>query len=120
MFVFVPDAILSLTVLMHRSTYACVLFRRSGNVAIASLHAIVRVMQLPRHAERQRRRARAYDEWHARVYFRISTMEAVLNFVQLIEQYPCLYNNTLPDYSRKDVVDKAWGEVAETMQWTGK
>ncbi|XP_045763031.1 uncharacterized protein LOC123865875 [Maniola jurtina] len=45
-------------------------------------------------------------------------MESVLNFVQIIEQYPCLYNNTLPDYSRKDIVDKAWNEVAEAMQWT--
>lgn len=42
--------------------------------------------------------------------------EAVL-FVQTIEQYPCLYNQTLSEYSRKDVVERAWNEVARQMKW---
>ncbi|XP_023939579.2 uncharacterized protein LOC112046946 [Bicyclus anynana] len=44
-------------------------------------------------------------------------MDPCLNLVQLVEKYPCIYNNTLPDYSRKDVVDKAWAEIAESMDW---
>ncbi|XP_035432178.1 uncharacterized protein LOC118263989 [Spodoptera frugiperda] len=38
---------------------------------------------------------------------------AAVNFVKVIEEYPCLYNNKLPEYSRKDVTDKAWLEVAQ-------
>ncbi|XP_047038056.1 uncharacterized protein LOC124643223 [Helicoverpa zea] len=35
------------------------------------------------------------------------------NFVHVVQQYPCLYNNKLPEYLRKDVTDKAWSEVAQ-------
>ncbi|XP_076655286.1 uncharacterized protein LOC143360381 [Halictus rubicundus] len=38
-------------------------------------------------------------------------------FVQLIEKYPCLYNHTLSDYSRKDITEKAWNEVANEIKW---
>ncbi|XP_022117734.2 uncharacterized protein LOC110995070 [Pieris rapae] len=35
-----------------------------------------------------------------------------VDFVRIIEQYPCLYNYTLAEYSRKDVTDQAWSEVS--------
>ncbi|XP_044756990.1 uncharacterized protein LOC123315387 [Coccinella septempunctata] len=41
-----------------------------------------------------------------------------VKFVQLIENRPCLYNNTLQEYSRKDVTEKAWAEIARSMEWT--
>lgn len=45
---------------------------------------------------------------------------AAVNFVKVIEEYPCLYNNKLPEYSRKDVTDKAWLEVAQRTNTSGK
>ncbi|KAF5279264.1 hypothetical protein FQR65_LT15449 [Abscondita terminalis] len=39
--------------------------------------------------------------------------DSAANFVHIIEQYSCLYNNKLPEYSRKDVTDRAWSEVAQ-------
>ncbi|XP_012157002.1 uncharacterized protein LOC101462519 isoform X2 [Ceratitis capitata] len=40
--------------------------------------------------------------------------DPVLNvrFVQLVENHPCLWNSTLPAYSKKDETQKAWQEVA--------
>ncbi|CAG4959019.1 unnamed protein product [Colias eurytheme] len=38
---------------------------------------------------------------------------SAVNFVHIIEQYPCLYNNKLPEYSRKDITDRAWSEIAQ-------
>ncbi|CAH4036285.1 unnamed protein product [Pieris brassicae] len=35
-----------------------------------------------------------------------------VDFVRIIEQYPCLYDNRLAEYSRKDVTDQAWSEVS--------
>ncbi|XP_005111547.1 uncharacterized protein LOC101848009 [Aplysia californica] len=35
-----------------------------------------------------------------------------LRFVQLVETYKCLYDTTLPDYTSKDVQDKAWEVIA--------
>ncbi|XP_043258307.1 uncharacterized protein LOC122400747 [Colletes gigas] len=45
-------------------------------------------------------------------------MSEVTPFIQIIEQYPCLYNHTLPEYSKKDITEKAWKEVAIEMEWT--
>ncbi|KAI5645615.1 alcohol dehydrogenase transcription factor myb/SANT-like domain-containing protein [Phthorimaea operculella] len=45
-----------------------------------------------------------------------------IEFVLEVEKYPCLYNNTLPSYSRRTETDKAWAEIAEigkTMKMTG-
>lgn len=42
------------------------------------------------------------------------------NFVHVVQQYPCLYNNKLPEYLRKDVTDKAWSEVAQKTNTSGK
>lgn len=45
---------------------------------------------------------------------------AAAKFVQIVEKYPCLYNNNLAEYARKDLTAKAWSEVANEMQWTGE
>ena len=42
-----------------------------------------------------------------------------VKFVQLIENHQCLYNNTLQDYSRKDVTEKVWAEISRAVDWTG-
>lgn len=42
------------------------------------------------------------------------------NFVRIIEEYPCLYNNKLAEYSRKDVTEKAWSEVAQKTNMSGE
>ncbi|XP_066995202.2 uncharacterized protein [Anabrus simplex] len=38
-----------------------------------------------------------------------------IKLVGEIEKYPVLYNYTLKDYSRKDITEKAWNEVAEQV-----
>lgn len=40
-------------------------------------------------------------------------------FVSEVEKYPCLYNYNLPEYSRRDVTEKAWAAVAEQQNSTG-
>jgi hypothetical protein len=42
-----------------------------------------------------------------------------IKFVKAVEKYPCLYNYKLPEYSRRDVTDKAWMNVAKEMNYTG-
>lgn len=37
-------------------------------------------------------------------------------FVELVEKYPCLYNNHFSDYARKDITEKTWSEVANEMK----
>ncbi|CAH1983597.1 unnamed protein product [Acanthoscelides obtectus] len=44
--------------------------------------------------------------------------EKVVEFVKLVEAFPCLYNHSLSDYSRKDVTDKGWADIASKMNWT--
>lgn len=41
-----------------------------------------------------------------------------IKFVKIVEKYPCLYNYKLPEYSRRDVTDKAWMNVAKEMNYT--
>lgn len=43
-----------------------------------------------------------------------------VKFVQLVESKPCLWNSTLPEYSKKDEIQKAWQEVANETKDTGK
>lgn len=43
-----------------------------------------------------------------------------IRFVQIIEKFPCLYNYNISEYSRKDITEKAWSEVAEEINSTGK
>ena len=44
-----------------------------------------------------------------------SEQDFCIKLVQAVEKYPCLYNYKLSDYSRKDVVDKAWVEVGKEV-----
>ncbi|RVE40767.1 hypothetical protein evm_014583, partial [Chilo suppressalis] len=41
-----------------------------------------------------------------------------IKFVQKVEEYPCLYNYKLTDYSRKDVTERAWSEVGKVFNLT--
>ena len=46
-------------------------------------------------------------------------MYAELNLILEIEKHQCLYNFHLIEYSRKDITEKAWGEVAAKTQLSG-
>ncbi|XP_067648047.1 uncharacterized protein [Eurosta solidaginis] len=39
-------------------------------------------------------------------------------FVQLVENYPCLYKNNLAEYSKKDVTERAWAAIGVEMNWS--
>ncbi|KAG0710528.1 hypothetical protein GWK47_022617 [Chionoecetes opilio] len=41
-----------------------------------------------------------------------------LRFIREIEQYPCLYNFSLPEYTKRQTTTSAWQSVAEVMQDT--
>ncbi|XP_037808835.1 uncharacterized protein DDB_G0288805 [Lucilia sericata] len=41
-----------------------------------------------------------------------------VKFVQLVESKPCLWNSTLPEYSKKDEIQNAWQEVANETKDT--
>ncbi|XP_017484552.1 PREDICTED: uncharacterized protein LOC108373203 [Rhagoletis zephyria] len=44
--------------------------------------------------------------------------EEAIKFVQFIENNPCIYNNTMQEYSRKDITEKAWAAIALEMNWS--
>ncbi|CAH2097678.1 unnamed protein product [Euphydryas editha] len=50
---------------------------------------------------------------------KITEQQLNLKLVQEIEKHPCLYNNTLADYSRKDVTEKVWKKIGEKVNLTG-
>lgn len=37
--------------------------------------------------------------------------ETNIKFVQEIEKHACLYNYKLPEYMRKNIIDKTWAEI---------
>ena len=43
-----------------------------------------------------------------------------IKFVQLIEQYECIFNYSCNEYSRKDSGEKAWSEISTEMKWSGE
>lgn len=43
-----------------------------------------------------------------------------IKFVELIEKYPCIYDYTRQDHSKRDVVEKAWNAVASKLNFSGK
>lgn len=47
--------------------------------------------------------------------------EQLLNikFVAEVKKYPCLYNYSLKEYSKKDVTEKAWETVGKVVNLTG-
>ncbi|XP_036347516.1 uncharacterized protein LOC118756887 [Rhagoletis pomonella] len=42
----------------------------------------------------------------------------IVNFVQLIENRACLYNNNLQEYSNKNITERAWSEIAQQINWS--
>lgn len=42
-----------------------------------------------------------------------------IKFVGEVEKLPELYNYNLPQYSRKDVVEKGWVDVGKQMNMSG-
>lgn len=42
-----------------------------------------------------------------------------IKFVNEIEKHPELYNYTLKSYSKRNMTDKAWSEVAAEVKLTG-
>jgi hypothetical protein len=45
----------------------------------------------------------------------MSKQDFCSKLVQVVEKYHCLYNYKLSNYSRKDVVDKAWVELGKEV-----
>ncbi len=43
-----------------------------------------------------------------------------IKFVGEVEKHPELYDNRIPGYSRKDLTEKAWGEIGHEMNLSGK
>jgi hypothetical protein len=43
-----------------------------------------------------------------------------IQLVQEIEKRPVLYDYTLPGYSRRDEIEKAWSEVARIVNLKGE
>ncbi|KAJ8942854.1 hypothetical protein NQ314_009916 [Rhamnusium bicolor] len=50
----------------------------------------------------------------------IIIMPTEIKLVGEIEKHECLYNYKLAEYSRKDVTEKAWREVATKTNLSGK
>lgn len=45
--------------------------------------------------------------------------ETNIKFVQEVEKHACLYNYKLPEYMRKNTIDKTWAEIGNKFQITG-
>lgn len=43
-----------------------------------------------------------------------------VQFVREVKKHPALYNNTIPDFAKRDVVASAWKEVGQNFDITGK
>lgn len=43
-----------------------------------------------------------------------------INFCEVVEQYPCLYDNTRSDYSNRANQDQAWTKIGEYFKEKGK
>lgn len=43
-----------------------------------------------------------------------------LALVKAIKEYPCLYDNNLPTYTKKEITDKAWNEISNDIGIPGK
>lgn len=41
-------------------------------------------------------------------------------FVSLVEKFPCLYDYTCADYSKRNVVDNSWEKLAHEISESGK
>ncbi|CAK1582290.1 unnamed protein product [Parnassius mnemosyne] len=45
--------------------------------------------------------------------------EINIKFVQEVEKHACLYNYKLPEYMRKNTIDRTWAEIGNKFQITG-
>lgn len=43
-----------------------------------------------------------------------------INFVKAIEQRPCIWNYSLTEYSKRNLTEKAWVDVAKEINDSGK
>lgn len=43
-----------------------------------------------------------------------------IKFVEIVKRYPCLYDFTSPDYSKREANDHAWGVVSSEMKMSGE
>lgn len=51
--------------------------------------------------------------------FKMSEQLLNIKFVAEVKKYPCLYNYSLKEYSKKDVTEKAWETVGKVVNLTG-
>ena len=42
-----------------------------------------------------------------------------VKLVSEVENYPCLYDFTLPEYSKRYIIEKAWTEVSQKLEMSG-
>lgn len=42
-----------------------------------------------------------------------------VKLVTEVKRYPCLYNSNLPEYTKRDVTDLAWVNVAKSLKDKG-
>lgn len=42
-----------------------------------------------------------------------------IRLVQEVEKYPCLYDYTLNEYSRKDITEKSWNAIGKELNLSG-
>jgi hypothetical protein len=49
----------------------------------------------------------------------MSEQLANIKFIEEVEKHELLYNYNLPGYSRKDLTEKAWHEIAAKVNMTG-
>ncbi|XP_014239922.1 transcription factor Adf-1-like [Cimex lectularius] len=45
-------------------------------------------------------------------------VSSAISFVNIVEQYPCLWNCSLKSYSRTDITSEAWKKIAEKIKDT--
>lgn len=49
----------------------------------------------------------------------ICIMSTEVRLIQEIKKHECLYNYSLPDYNRKDLLDVKWSEIAQKLDLPG-
>jgi len=43
-----------------------------------------------------------------------------INFVRIVEKYPCLWDQTTVEYSQRDLTEKAWKAISKEVNDTGE
>ncbi|XP_066142421.1 uncharacterized protein [Euwallacea fornicatus] len=39
-----------------------------------------------------------------------------INFVRIVQRYPCIWKHSLPEYNQRNITEKAWAEVAREVK----